>query len=120
MFFKTKKYSEAQKQGAETANAGKTSLFSKVKKTTAIIVFCFFLYSTAKLFLYQHHQLTLLNEQRKEIENEIINIQDLTRNLQEEIIKLHDKEYIEHFARKEYGMVGEDDLVFVPAREIED
>lgn len=118
MFNRNKKYQEAKKQGEKVVDTNQNSIFDKIKKGVAIGVFCIFLFYSATLFIHQQKQLNSLNEQKKELENEIVNIQEQTRGLEEEAIKLHDKEYIEYIARKDYGMVGEGDIVFIPAQEI--
>jgi len=118
MFGKNKKYQDAKRQGAEVVNSSQKSILDRIKRGFTIAIFCLFIFYSAKLFIHQQKQLNLLNEQKNEIENEIINVQEQTRELEEEVIKLHDKEYIEYIARKEYGMVGEEDIVFIPAQEI--
>jgi cell division protein FtsL len=116
--FTKKNYQDAKKQGETVADVNNYSLFNKIRKYTLLIVFIIFVFYSAKLFLHQQKQLDSLNQQKQELQSEIIDIQEQTRELEEEAIKLHDKEYIEYVARKEYGMVGEGDLVFIPAQEI--
>lgn len=118
MFGRNKKYKEAKKQGEKVVETSKNPILDKLKKGFAIVLFCLFLFYSVTLFIHQQKQLNSLNEQKRELENEIINIQEQTRGLEEEAIKLHDKEYIEYIARKDYGMVGEGDIVFIPAQEI--
>jgi len=115
---KKNNYKKAKRQGENVADVNKDSFATKVKRYLVMLVFVVFLVYSARLFLQQQKQLDLLNKQKQELQNEIIEIQEQTRVLEEEAIKLHDKEYIEYIARKEYGMVGEGDIVFIPAQEI--
>ncbi len=114
---KNKDYYETSKKSKRNEDVGTSgSLLTKLKKFVSIAIFCTFIFFAGRLFLHQQQQLDSLNIQKSELEDSIREIQERTRTLQEEIVRLHDKDYIEQIARNEYGMVGEDDIVFVPAR----
>ena len=116
---KANEYNSANRQGREVAgDTSSSSLLTKFKRFVSVALLCTFIFFAGRLFLHQQQQLNSLNDQKSELEENIRDIQDQTRNLQEEINRLNDKDYIEHVARNEYGMVGEDDIVFVPARGI--
>lgn len=113
-----REYQKGLKQGLNVAGEKEHTALDKIKKFIALILFCTFIFFAGRLFLHQQQQLESLNNQKSELEGNIREIQERTRTLQEEILRLQDRDYIEQVARSEYGMVGEDDIVFVPARGI--
>ena len=110
-------YSRAKLRGQKVSGLNKAKKpKNKYKRILAAGVILVAILFCGKMFLMQRTQLKSLLSQKKELETEIAGIQENTAELHQEVSKLDDPEYIKVVARKEYGMVGKEDKVFVPAR----
>ena len=112
-----KVYNRAKLRGQRVSgiNRKKRAKFKYKKILVAGVILVAILFC-GKVYLMQRAQLSSLVSQKKELESEITTIQEQTAELHQEVKMLDDPAYIEFVARKEYGMVGKDDIVFVPAR----
>ncbi len=110
-------YNQARSRGSRVVGARKNRLFNiSLKKAVVYCAVIVAIVLCTKVYLMQRSELLALKEQKSVLENEITTIQEDILHLQQEASKLDDPDYIEVVARQEYGMVGKDDIVFVPAR----
>ncbi len=122
MGFRLKKDSvirNQQEQGSQVAGAvrqPKPKLNSKHYLALVIIIIA--VVFIGRIFLVQRAELDALKAQQELLEQRIADMKTDIISLEEEAERLSDLAYIEQIARLEYGMVGEDDLVFIPAETV--
>ena len=89
----------------------------KLKKYKSLIIFiciCLFVSLYWVLFApYGAHKYSQINSEIKKVSSDIKNLTDQNKAMSEEIIKLQeDSQYIEGIARKEYGLLKKNEIVF--------
>ncbi len=111
-----REYRLTKEQGASVVEREQQSFRQRGRRIITAIIFFIFIISSTRIFLQQQRQLKLLKAQKQELERSIADVLNRISEMEEELLLLDDPAYIETIARQEYGMVGEGDLVFIPAK----
>ncbi|REJ19134.1 MAG: cell division protein DIVIC [Caldibacillus debilis] len=104
----------------------KKKIYERRRKLLIRRLTAFFAVAFVVLYFYSSaliSQSELLDGKRKELEaaeKQYEQLKDRQAVLKDEIKKLQDEEYIGKFARKEYFLSGENEIIFAPPDEEED
>lgn len=122
MGFKIKRGSvlrNKQEQGSQVAGVKKKpKLKMNLARYLTLAIMIVVLVFVGRIFLVQRAELAALMEQKESLQQRIIDMQSEIVDLEDEAERLSDMAYIEQIARMEYGMVGVDDIVFIPAKAV--